>query len=476
MKRALSYLIAPLVCLAVWWRVPFLFFRDDDFSWLTLHSLPLREALFSPFAQGTVRVFSERLYFIALYDLFGLAAWPFRAAALGGWFVALMLTQWIGEQLTGSRAAGVLGAILWTVSVTLATPLGWASAFNQVFIAAIILGAFAAHIQRRYKLEAALYLIGFGVLEIIVMYPLVVLLYECTRSTQSRDRKRADLFRPLWMLFPAALFTALHLFVIPKTDAEVYRRIIDSRLPATLWQYIQWTVGPSQMEVRNAARVEQGLLATWIIAAALAVFALTRLARRDLRALLFLGWFVLWLAPVLPLPNHISDYYLTVPGIGLAWLAGWALVSAWRSGWLFRIPATAFALVYLAGSAAEVDAVTKWFFELTAKNRVLVRGLEATAAKYPSQPILLTRVDPEVFLHAVAGGADRTLGIKQIWLAPDQDEVLDSGRLPDLQRFRAPSNLPLLRVLDLEGPIARDITPRYTAARNWGLSSLSPPK
>ncbi len=467
MKRAASYLIAPLVCLAVWWRVPFLFFRDDDFSWLTLHKMPLAEALFSPFAQGTIRVFSERLYFILLYDLFGFSAWPFRVAALGTWFIVLTLMQWIGTRLTGSRAAGVLAAVLWTVSLTLATPLGWASAFNQVLIAFVVLAAFAARLKGWHKVEAALYLLGFGVLEIIVMYPALVLLHALTDST-ARARWRDA----LWMAAPAGIFTALHLWVIPKTDAEVYRRIVDSRLPATLWQYIEWTVGPSQMQVRNAARIEQGLMATWIIATALALFAIVRLTKRDLRPLLFLGWFLLWLAPVLPLPNHISDYYLTVPGIGLAWLAGWALVAAWRSNWIFRVPATALALIYLAGSVAEVDAVTKWFFNLTSKGRVLARGMEATAEAYPGKAILLTRVDPEIFLHTAAGGADRTIGLEKLWLAPDQDAVLDSNRLPNLQRFRvAPDVLfealknDQVRVLEAEGPVARDITARYRAVR-----------
>lgn len=479
MKRAASYLIAPLVCLVVWWRVPILFFRDDDFSWLTLHKLPLAEALFSPFAQGTIRVFSERLYFILLYDLFGFTAWPFRVAALGTWFVVLALMQWIGTQLTGSRVAGILAAVLWTVSLTLATPLGWASAFNQVLIAFVVLAAFAAHLKGWHKLEAALYLLGFGVLEIIVMYPALVLLHTTTLSTQNRDRKKADLLGAVWMSVPAGIFTALHLFVIPKTDSEVYRRIVDSRLPATLWQYIQWTVGPSQMEVRNAARIEQGLFATWIIAAALALFAIIRLTKRDLRPLLFIGWFLLWLAPVLPLPNHVSDYYLTVPGIGLAWLAGWALVSAWRSTWFLRVPAVAFALIYFAGSVAEVDAVTKWFFNLTSKGRVLARGMEATAAVYPGKAILLTHVDPEIFLHTAAGGVDRTIGQENLWLAPDQDAVLDSNRLPNLQRFRvAPDVLfealknDQVRVLEAEGSIARDITARYRAVRlaSAGLS------
>ena len=139
-RAAAAYLLAPLLCLAVWWRVPSFFFRDDDFNWLTLPQLPLTEALFSPFAQGTVRVLSERLYFLTLASWFGFNAWPFRLVTLLVWFLVLALMQWIGARLTGSRAAGLLAALLWTIALPLALPLGWASAFNQVLIAFVEIG------------------------------------------------------------------------------------------------------------------------------------------------------------------------------------------------------------------------------------------------------------------------------------------------------------------------------------------------
>ena len=126
------------------------------------------------------------------------------------------------------------------------------------------MAAFAARLQGWRRTEALLYLAWFGVLEVIVVYPALVLLHSWT-SPSARARWRDA----LWMLLPAILFTALHVFVIPKTESPIYQRIVDSRLPGTLWQYIAWTVGPSQMQFRNPERVGQGLAATWVIAAAL---------------------------------------------------------------------------------------------------------------------------------------------------------------------------------------------------------------
>ena len=105
MKRAACYLLPPLICLAVFWRVPFIWFLTDDFGWFILpqhvHGLPsLLGVLFHPEAQDTVRVLSERV----------LA--PFRVCTLATWFAVLTLANAIGVRLTGSRLAGVAAAVL----------------------------------------------------------------------------------------------------------------------------------------------------------------------------------------------------------------------------------------------------------------------------------------------------------------------------------------------------------------------------
>ncbi|PYT10738.1 MAG: hypothetical protein DMG59_28070 [Acidobacteria bacterium] len=74
-----AYFLPPLVCLIVFWRVPFTWFISDDFAWLSLplqvHSLnDFWDAVFTPRAQGTVRVLSERLFFLVFSSLFGLHA------------------------------------------------------------------------------------------------------------------------------------------------------------------------------------------------------------------------------------------------------------------------------------------------------------------------------------------------------------------------------------------------------------------
>src|SRR5271170_5366819 len=110
--RTVAYWTVPaLICLAVHWQGFEAWFRQDDFAWLSLyshiHSFPdLVWWLFRPQAQGTIRPWSERAFFIAGYALFGLNALPYRIVIFATQFAALALTQAVGARLTASRAAG----------------------------------------------------------------------------------------------------------------------------------------------------------------------------------------------------------------------------------------------------------------------------------------------------------------------------------------------------------------------------------
>src|SRR5215467_10503318 len=86
-KGAWLYAIAPAVCLLVFWRMPFIWFRGDDFAWLEMHLEvhdlhSLLSVLFRPEAQGTVRVLGDRIPFLILSGLFGTWAAPFRVLTL----------------------------------------------------------------------------------------------------------------------------------------------------------------------------------------------------------------------------------------------------------------------------------------------------------------------------------------------------------------------------------------------------------
>ncbi|HWC98819.1 MAG TPA: hypothetical protein VG456_18795, partial [Candidatus Sulfopaludibacter sp.] len=118
-----------LLCLVLHWLGFLSWFRADDFAWLGLtprvhgfHDLLI--ALFEPRAQGTIRPWSERAFFMAGYGLFGLNVLPYRIVIFATQFGALGLMAWIARRLTGSPAAGFLAALLWIVNSSTMEPLG----------------------------------------------------------------------------------------------------------------------------------------------------------------------------------------------------------------------------------------------------------------------------------------------------------------------------------------------------------------
>jgi hypothetical protein len=268
------------------------------------------------------------------------------------------------------------------------------------------------------------------------------------------------------MFVPAAGFALAHLLLIPKSPSPVYQFIVDERLPVNAWRYLEWTAGATRMDVvTDAGMLALRRAAAWIIIAALAGFSLWRLSKRDRTPVILCGWFVLLLAPMLPLPNHVFDYYLTVPGIGLAWLAGWGLVQAWRSAWLAGSLASGLALFYAAGCVSAVDIVTQWHLRITSEIRIAVRAVEATVAKYPGTSVALLGMDDEVFLNSAPHRPFELVGAPKVWLAPGWDEVTRQTEAGDLSRYRtsydALAGEQQLRVLDLSEVQVRDVTEAY---------------
>ncbi len=192
MSRAarLAYWTVPsLFCLAIYWLGLKAWFRQDDFAWLTLN-LRLRETgdlwgiLFAPQAQGTIRPLSERLFFLMFHGIFGLNAVPFRITVFLTQFANLVLVSSITWRITRSRAAGFWAPVLWVSNSALVAVMSWTSAYNQALCAFFLLASFQLflwHIEtgklRYYVWQWVTFLLGFGALEIIVVYPAIAATY-----------------------------------------------------------------------------------------------------------------------------------------------------------------------------------------------------------------------------------------------------------------------------------------------------------
>ncbi len=481
-------LLAPAICLAAYGRVPFIWFRADDFAWLSLGQVAresgLTEALFAPAAQGTVRVLSERLYFLTLTELFGITSWPFRLIALGTFCLALILIQLLGERLTGSRTAAFWAALLWGLSPRLVTPIDWSSAFNELLLTVLILGAFYARLrwveteQTKWRwMEAGLFLTGFAVLELVIVYPAIVALHALT-DTRARKIWKSS----LWMWVPAIGFALLHLLVIPKTDNPVYQMIVDARLPGTLWTYIRLSVGRSWEDLGSGAPIFGFLIGTtwmavagWAALLSLIAFAIWKIVQRHWLAAFFAGWFLLWLGPVLPLPNHITQYYVTIPLIGLAWLAGWGIDTAWRyrqrhsSALALRVAVVLICAGYIAGSLVEIDIFTNFHRFMNGRMGMVFRATQADLLRDPARAVLYLGINDETWFRGGFGPTmTRLAGVERAYLPPDAHELdafANYDGVPSLRSTATGLEALLqaddLRVLEVHDAYVRDVTTSY---------------
>ncbi len=428
--RAAYYGLPMVACVVVYWYALRAWFTMDDFAWLGLrlevHSLrDLVRALFEPQAQGTVRVLSERLYFLVLSSLFGMHALPYRIVVFATQLANLALISLISRRITGSAAAAFIAPILYVFNNALAIPMAWASCYNEVLWAFLVLAGFYCFLryidsgdQRWWVAQWIAYLVGFGVLELNVVYPALAALYALCCA-------RAYLRKTIPLFAPAVLFAAIHLLFIPKPHSSTYGMYFDLGLITRLRRYFAWAVGPARLgDMVDASLSRSGRIASLVIALALLVFAASRLRRRDWRPAFLLGWFVVTLAPLLPLANHTMDYYLTVPVIGVCILGAWAIVESWRSSVAMGVVAVLLALTYCAGQYAEIQSATWWRYDSSRRLKSLLEAMNASWHRNPRGVVLLSNVDWDLFAAGFNDDPFRLYGIPRPFLTPGSENAL----------------------------------------------------
>jgi hypothetical protein len=427
-KRLLLFLPA-LVLILLYLPAFHIWFRMDDFAWLRMrHDLAERgwiDALFVPRAQGTVRVLSERVFFLVFGDQ-NLDSTPFRAWVLLTHACNLVLAGLIAARLSGMRLAGVFAGLVWAVHPRMVIPLTWASVYNQVLVSFLMLAATYALIEwvenrRGFGWVWLFYLLGFGALELTVMFPVVAALYVLWT--------KRELLRPaLWLFVPAAVFAGLHAFVIPKTPSPVYKMYFDGALVYNFARYFLWSAGPARLG--TSIHPKWGLAGLAIAGAwALAIVAFAALwwwKRNERRPAWLLVWYVLFLAPVLPLKNHVSDYYTMLPAAGLMIASGWMLASAWNAGLAWRAAGCALTGVWIVASVAETRAIEQWFVERTSALRRVVDAVAAVEDRWPGKKVLLAGVDQDLFNTGFQDGAFAVAGLHPPYLTPGSEAGIEA--------------------------------------------------
>jgi hypothetical protein len=474
------YWIVPLVvCLVLFRRGLVSWFQQDDFSWLRLemHSFAdFWRLLTEPRAQGTIRPLSERFFFLFFRRLFGLNAFPYHAFVFFTQFANLLLLTAIGRRLTGARAAAFVATLAWTANIALLTPMAWASAYNQVLCAFFYLSSFLLFLKHvatgrwsLYYWQCAVFLAGFGALETIVAYPLVLLAY-CLLCA------RRHAWKALPLLAPSALYAAAHLWVIQRAESGPYALHFDASMGSGLLLYWARCLGPSRWAQAFGFPAWMGAAGIALLSILLSAALIRSLAAGRRLPLFGFAWFILTLAPVLPLRDHRLDYYLTLPAIGLA------LAAASLLPMLPRWAAAAWLIVYLFCSAAFIEKEIGPLYRRSQVARRLMQALGQARALHPDQAILLTGVNAYLFYAALYDRGPAAAGLRNIYLAPTNGGIATPPGAQPVANYQLPARAALraLRsgravVYDASGPTLRNVTFRYLLTAS-DLLQPSPPR
>lgn len=437
----LAWLVTALFGLWLYWDGLQAWFFQDDFAWLGLlrqvHTpREVLHALFDPAAQGTIRPFSDRGFFLLFDFLFGVDSLPLRLAVFAVMGANLALLIWLMRRLTATATAGLVAGLVWLANPALVTVMTWNSAFNEALCPLFLLAALALFIRfgetgrwSYWWWQLAVFVLGFGVLEINVVYPALAAAWVVFVAPAERRRQRLISILPL-VLISIAYF-GLHLAFAPTPKQGAYALHFDREVLRSARLYSEWSLFPVQrpsfLHFKKLAKLIFPVCLIGVLGFVLREF----LARRK-PVLFFIAWFAATIAPLLPLADHRMDYYLTIPLIGLGMLAGYAFVSRPDTRW--RLVAAVPLLAYLIGMVPVTRTGTLWRSERTQAIQRVVEGVQAARQYHPSKIILLHGVTTDLFNDALGHSPFYPLGIEDVYLTPGSEKAIHPlGEVLDLE-------------------------------------------
>ncbi len=440
--------MAPLVCLAVYWFGLRALFQQDDFAWLSLHrrvhDFPsLMEALFQPLAQGTIRPWSERLFFLFGWAVAGMESAPLlRAIAFLTQFAALILLSFLTRRLTGSELAGMLASVLWICNSNLYIPMAWTAAYNQIQCSFFLLLAMWFWVKytdtgetRYFWWQFVVFVFGLGALEIGVVYPVLAALFALCFD------RRQYLKRTLPMFAVSAGYAMLHRVLSPPQKTEIYKMYFDASIFESFWKYLRYAFGAERYAGFRKLPQAPFVAVEAIVGATLLAVIVTLLVKRRWMAAFGTGWFLIALAPVIPLRNHVSDYYLTIPLIGLAMVAAYAIALAVESknrAWI--AVALVVTALYAVPSAWQGRGMARQYNRVSHRVRTFVRSVAYADRMHKDKILLIRGMDDEMFWAAWWDNPFQNFGrTDRLFVSADSERVISPFReMGSISRFFLP--------------------------------------
>lgn len=347
-------------------------------------------------AQGTVRFLSERSFFLLTSSIFGLDPLPFRIIVLTALTVSSILLVEIARKLTGSVLVGIIAICFWNIQTGLLDAVAWISAANQIFCSLFILAAFLAFLNQKPIWCWSIFLLGFGVLETIVVFPALLGVY-CLLF--HRERLKETLY--YWI--PALVFVWIRIKFLQNPDADkaYIMQVSPQDLFATMKIYISMAMN-------------------WWIFGALLAYTVWLTFRKNYTALFALTIFLFLLSPILPLKDHILRYYLAAPGFGLGLWIGVVFADLLKIRWMLGIIPVAFISYYFADPLIHSRINTlNWYQEKMLASKTLLTGIREIRKTHPDAPLLISGVPAEIYQMSMHHDFHRIFGTRRVFLFPE---------------------------------------------------------
>jgi len=258
------------------------------------------------------------------------------------------------------------------------------------------------------------------------------------------------------------------MILVGRRSSGPYSIHIDWLIPVTFSRYWFATLVPQDVEAFTPFAEWSVRAGAIVITVALAAFVAWQGWRRNWLPAFFLAWFVIALAPVLPLREQFWPYYATAASMGLAMLAAYAFSTALETHprWLWHTAAVALALVFLTPSVMVARAAAKWWYDRSVRVRDMVLGVAEASALHPGKTIVLEGVDNTLFWAGVWYGGFRAADVPAVYLTPGSEwRITPDPSLGGPQDFILPAQT--LRtgllggqivVYTIDGDILNDVT------------------
>jgi hypothetical protein len=263
------------------------------------------------------------------------------------------------------------------------------------------------------------------------------------------------------MFIPAAAYAIIHVVAAPLAQTGPYQMHWDASIFPTLWMYWKITLGPIKLiNLGIHPSLGRSALMTALTLGLLA-WLLWQLRQKNWKAIIGPAWFLIVLAPLLPLKDHLSDYYLTIPVAGLALWGAMALTDANT-----HVRTTAYAL-FIAYAAVNIPLANLNVNVLTTQSHKiesLIDGVVAQSHLHPGSPIVLTGVAPEMFWSALVHRPFRLYGLDDVHIASTNRQSLGAtgAEVDALFTDQFPANA---RLFDVSGNQVQDVTPESIASQ-----------